>query len=577
MNKTKLLPGTLRWVVILTLSLSIFACQNSGTGSGGGDEELEPEISGITPEEGAVGTQVIINGTDFSTNTNEISVEFNGTVSEVVSATMSSIETTVPENATTGPISVTVRNVTVTGPSFEVLPDAPGISSVEPDSGQVGDQVVINGENFGTSPSSVTVEFDGIPSSVNTISDTAIETSVPEGVSEGSIDITVTVNNITATYTGFEVIVEQAALFPQTIDAGGYHTCALDEESDAYCWGNNTEGQLGTGVTSGKRDEPQAVRMLFDTKFQQISVGRNHTAAIDMAGNIWVWGANFDGQLGDGTTQYSPFMKQVVFPEALTFAKVEAGRRHTVALDQNGEVWAWGHNGSGQLGDSTTTDRLTPVKVQMPEGVIFSDVFAGGGRTMALTASGEYYGWGFNGNGRLGDGSTEDKLIPVKGILPDGVTLTDLSAGDTYNLALDNSGKLWAWGFNGDGQLGDGTTDHSSELVPVDLPSSVTVESFSAGRRHNLAIASDGTVWAWGNNNFGAIGNGSFDTDETTPVMVQVPSGEQFQMISAGLDYSLAISANDDIWGWGYNNDGQIGDSTRTDRYLPVKINFTVE
>jgi alpha-tubulin suppressor-like RCC1 family protein len=157
------------------------------------------------------------------------------------------------------------------------------------------------------------------------------------------------------------------------------------------------------------------------------------------------------------------------------------------------------------------------------------------------------------------------------------VTLTELSVGDTYNLGLDTSGKLWAWGFNGDGQLGNGTTDHSSKLMPVDLPSNITVESFSAGRRHNLAIASDGSVWAWGNNNFGAIGNGNFDADETTPVMVQVPSGEQFQMISAGLDYSMAISGNDEIWGWGFNNDGQIGDSTRTDRYLPVKINFTAE
>jgi len=577
MNKSKLLHGRIQWVIILILSLFMYACQNSGTGSGGGEEELEPQISGINPEQGAVGTQVMISGTDFSTDKDDISVEFNGTISEVVSATLSSIETRVPENATTGPISITVRNVTVTGPSFEVLPDAPGISSVEPDSGKVGDQVVISGENFGTSSSSVTVEFDNIPATVSSISDTSIETSVPEGVSGGSIDITVTVNSITATYAGFDIIVEQAALIPQTIDAGGYHTCALDEESDAYCWGNNTEGQLGTGVTSGKRDEPQAVRMLFGTKFQQISVGRNHTSAIDLAGNIWVWGANFDGQLGDGTTQYSPFMKQVVFPDALTFTKVEAGRRHTVALDQNGEVWTWGHNGSGQLGDSTTTDRLTPVKVQIPEGMTFTDVYAGGGRTMALTASGEYWGWGFNGNGRLGDGTTEDKLIPVKGILPDGITLTELSAGDTYNLALDNSGKLWAWGFNGDGQLGNGTTDHSSELVPVDLPSNIAVESFSAGRRHNLAIATDGSVWAWGNNNFGAIGNGSFDADETTPVMVQVPFGEQFQMISAGLDYSMAISENDEIWGWGFNNDGQIGDSTRTDRYLPVKINFTAE
>ena len=577
MNNSKLLHGRIQWVLILILSLFMYACQNSGTGSGGGEEELDPQISGISPEQGAVGTQVIISGTDFSTDKDDISVEFNGTISEVVSVTLSSIETRVPENATTGPISITVRNVTVTGPSFEVLPDAPGISSVEPDSGKVGDQVVISGENFGTSSSSVTVEFDNIPATVGSISDTSIETSVPEGVSGGSIDITVTVNSITATYAGFDIIVEQAALIPQTIDAGGYHTCALDEESDAYCWGNNTEGQLGTGVTSGKRDEPQAVRMLFGTKFQQISVGRNHTAAIDLTGNIWVWGANFDGQLGDGTTQYSPFMKQVVFPEALTFTKVEAGRRHTVALDQNGEVWTWGHNGSGQLGDSTTTDRLTPVKVQMPEGVTFTDVYAGGGRTMALTASGEYWGWGFNGNGRLGDGTTEDKLIPVKGILPDGVTLTELSAGNTYTLALDNSGKLWAWGFNSDGQLGNGTTDHSSELVPVDLPSNITVESASAGRRHNLAIATDGSVWAWGNNNFGAIGNGSFDADETAPVMVQVPSGEQFQMISAGLDYSMAISENDEIWGWGFNNDGQIGDSTRTDRYLPVKINFTAE
>jgi len=103
----------------------MYACQNSGTGSGGGEEELEPQISGINPEQGAVGTQVMISGTDFSTDKDDISVEFNGTISEVVSATLSSIETRVPENATTGPISITVRNVTVTGPSFEVLPDAP--------------------------------------------------------------------------------------------------------------------------------------------------------------------------------------------------------------------------------------------------------------------------------------------------------------------------------------------------------------------------------------------------------------------------------------------------------------------
>jgi alpha-tubulin suppressor-like RCC1 family protein len=266
---------------------------------------------------------------------------------------------------------------------------------------------------------------------------------------------------------------------------------------------------------------------------------------------------------------------------------VAGGDNHTIALKNNGTVWAWGHNGHGQLGDGTTSDRSIPVQVRSSGGggVLTNAKGIAGSEdySAALKADGTVWSWGCNDFGKLGDNTLTDRETPVQVKGPGGAgflgNVRAVTAGNYHMAALKNDGTVWSWGCNACGQLGDGTT--TDRKTPVQVKGSGGagflggVTAVTAGYSHTVALKGDGTVWAWGYNDHGQLGDGT-TTDRWTPVQVKGPGGagflEDVAAIAAGFDHVMALKEDGTVWAWGCNDDGQLGDGTTTWRSTPVQV-----
>lgn len=244
----------------------------------------------------------------------------------------------------------------------------------------------------------------------------------------------------------------------------------------------------------------------------QIKGGYYHTLALTSDGKIKAWGYNAYGQLGNGTTTNSTTPVQVIGITGVT--TITAGGYHSLALTSDGKVWAWGHNTYGQLGNGTTTHSSVPVQVTGITGTVIA-VAAGAYHSLALTSDGKVWSWGYNDHGQLGNGTTTSSTTPVEVTSLTGATA--IAAGGLYTLALTPDGKAWAWGFNGDGELGNGDTKNSK--TPVQVIGLTGATAIAAGGYHSLALTPDGEVWAWGYNADGELGNGT-TTNSSVPVQI---------------------------------------------------------
>ena len=303
---------------------------------------------------------------------------------------------------------------------------------------------------------------------------------------------------------------------------------------------------------------------------QSISAGYRHTCAVTTSGGVMCWGYNNLWQLGNGSSKslWSPVPIGVLTLHS-GVAAVSAGTFHTCALTTSGGVKCWGDNRLYQLGNDTTTGSKVPLDVTgLTSGV--AAVEAGFLNSCALTTAGGVKCWGFNGEGGLGDGTLTNSAAPVDVVgLTSGVTA--IATGGNHTCALTTSGGVKCWGYNSNGQLGNGTETDSD--VPVDvtgLTSGATV--ISTGSFGTCALTGAGDAKCWGDNSFGQLGNGSL-TPSSVPVAVSSTGfGTEFASISAGDDHTCALSTVGGLWCWGHNASGQLGDATNRDKLVPVSI-----
>jgi alpha-tubulin suppressor-like RCC1 family protein len=352
------------------------------------------------------------------------------------------------------------------------------------------------------------------------------------------------------------------------VAAGAYHTCALTSGGGVSCWGNNGHGALGDGTTT-TRLTPVVVSGL-SSGVTVVAAGSSQTCAVTSGGGVVCWGYNTNGQLGDGTTT------QRLTPVAVSglasgVTAVATGAYHTCAVTSGGGVVCWGDNGFGQLGDGTTTQRLTPVAVSgLASGV--TAVATGAYHTCAVTSGGGVVCWGDNGYGQVGDGTTtSQRLTPVAvSGLASGVTV--VAAGSSHTCAVTSGGGVSCWGNDGNGQLGDGTTtmQRRTPVAVSGLASGVT--AVATGTTHTCALTSGGGVSCWGNNGDGQLGDGT-TSPRYTPVAVSgLSSG--VTVVAAGGSHTCAVTSGGGVVCWGYNSSGQLGDGTSTQRLTPVSVNF---
>ena len=356
----------------------------------------------------------------------------------------------------------------------------------------------------------------------------------------------------------------------ERIAAGSFQSVGLGPDGTADAWGQNGFGQLGDGSTTD-RLTPVKVAVPAGVTFASVAAGNVHSVGIGADGNAYAWGWNGSGELGDGSTEIRSTPVRVAMPAGVTLTSVSAGYSHSVGIGSDGNTYSWGRNGSGQLGDGSTAIRSTPAKVAVPAGVTLTSVSAGHAHSVGIGSDGNTYAWGRNGGGQLGDGSTADRSTPVRVAVPAGVTLTSVSAGYSHSLGIGSDGNTYAWGWSDVGQVGDGSTAIRSTPVKVAVPAGVTLTSVSAGDAHSLGIGSDGNTYAWGWNRYGQLGEGT-DASRLTPVKVAMPVGVTLTSVSAGAAHSVGVGSDGSAYAWGYNESGQVGDGTTTNRLTPVLV-----
>ncbi|WP_375769694.1 RCC1 repeat-containing protein [Archangium gephyra] len=343
----------------------------------------------------------------------------------------------------------------------------------------------------------------------------------------------------------------------------GNFSLAVREDGSVWSWGANASGQLGDGTTA-QRLAPVRVPGLTDVR--SVAAGRFFSLALARDGSVWSWGANTDGQLGDGTK--TPRLTPVRVAGLTDVVAIAASGSHSLAVKGDGTVWAWGFNAFGQLGDGTKTPQLTPVRVAGLTDVVA--VSAGTGNfSLAVRGDGTVWAWGSNYTAQLGDGTTTERLTPVR--VPGLSDVVAVSAGNrNFSLALRGDGSVWSWGTNASGQLGAGTTPLRRTPGPVmGVEHGVAV---AAGATGSLMLRKDGTLWAWGTDEKGVLGTGTSIMGPHAPSPVLGLSSTA--AISAGSHHSLALRADGTVWGWGGNSEGQLwaGDGSTMDRYAPVRI-----
>jgi alpha-tubulin suppressor-like RCC1 family protein len=328
-------------------------------------------------------------------------------------------------------------------------------------------------------------------------------------------------------------------------------------------WGTNTSGQLADGTTTNRSTPVQTVSLSINWK--DMSGSGYGGMGIKTDGTLWTWGYNDSGQLGDGTTTNRSSPVQVA---GTTWKKVSGGLRQTVgAIKTDGTLWTWGSSTNGELGDGTTVSKSSPVQIA---GTTWKDVSSGQYNISGLKTDGTLWIWGHNSYGQLGDNTYTPKSSPIQ---LSGTTWKQAAlSGMQHSVSIKTDGTIWVWGYQRWGNLANTAVFDAFSITPSQIAGN-TWKMVTCGMYHTVAIKTDGTLWTWGRNQYGQLGdnNSENDTGKYTPAQT-VTSGTNWKMVSAGHSHTVAVKTDGTLWTWGYNSNGILGDNTETNKSSPIQI-----
>ena len=332
-----------------------------------------------------------------------------------------------------------------------------------------------------------------------------------------------------------------------------------------YGWGYNQSGELGDNSTTNRSNPIQTITQNINWSTVSAVDGM---VAIKNDGTLWCWGYNFRGQLGDNTTtnRSSP-VQTVTFGN--NWKQVSCGYDHKAAIKNDGTLWCWGDNFYGQLGNNTTTNRSSPVQT-VAFGNNWKQVCCISNSTAAIKTDGTLWIWGNNGGGELADNTTTTRSSPVQTVTY-GSNWKQVFGGSTsYNYtAIKTDGTLWCWGNNQYGQLGDNSSVILRSSPVQTVAFGTNWKTAACAGYHMTAIKTDGTLWAWGRNNNGQLGDNTI-TDRSSPVQT-IAFGNNWKQTSCSTGFSAAIKNDGTLWCWGLGTSGQLGDNTATSKSSPVQ------
>lgn len=372
-----------------------------------------------------------------------------------------------------------------------------------------------------------------------------------------------------------------------SLSTGSQSSCFLSS-GKAYSWGINYNGELGAGIQDDYKKIPVAVDgsgVLSGKTAITVSSGEYHTCILDSAGEIFCWGVLLAGsEFLPNPSPVAVDMSGMIYGKVIV--KLVTGNNTTCALDENGELFCWGYNNYGQLGEGTQENQ--PVPVRSLEGMSLKEVSLGKDHGCGIKNDGKLYCWGTGDKGQLGDGSSgciiesdpNECLVPIfstSAIEVDSEKIfVSVSSGHSFNCAISTEGEVYCWGLNSSGQLGDGTTADKLKPVKVDgLLSGKTVVALSVGFSHACAVDSTNGIYCWGDNFNGMLGDGS-NIRSLMPVAVDMSgdlSGASIKEISAGGYNTCILNASDEIFCWGLGDVGQLGNNLTLSSNVPVKVN----
>jgi len=346
------------------------------------------------------------------------------------------------------------------------------------------------------------------------------------------------------------------------VAAGGSHSLGLRADGSLWAWGANFFGQLGNPTNSNTYTATPTPTQVTGT-YTQVTAGSNHSLGLRADGSLWAWGLNYDGQLGSttntGTATANPTPTQV----AGIYTQVAAGTYHSLGLRADGSLWAWGQNQYGQLGTATNSGTATANPTPTQVAGTYAQVAAGQYHSLGLRADGTLTAWGYNLRGQLGTPTNSGTQTPNPTPTATGTALVtrSLAMGYLFGLAVKGDGTLWAWGLNLNGQLGIPTSTGRTNR-PVQVGTAHDWVQVAAGFYYSLGLRADGSLWAWGSNQYGELGNptGNGNQAAAHPTPTQVAG--TYTQVAAGADHVLALRADGSLWAWGYNYNGELGNHT---------------
>lgn len=341
-----------------------------------------------------------------------------------------------------------------------------------------------------------------------------------------------------------------------------------------YTWGLNNEGQLGDNTCFNKY-----IPTPIFNKVKCLSYGNAHGALIKNNGSLWTWGHNITGQLGDNTNKKKSSPVQNI-AAGYDWKKVSCGSRHVAAIKKDGTLWLWGYNGSGALGNNKSktnnphesqyaNSQSSPIQT-IAGGNKWMEIACGGETTAAIKKDGSLWMWGNNFFANLGDDTRISRSSPVQTIAG-GNDWLQVSVSLRTTGAIKKDGSLWMWGQNNFGQLGDNTTIDKSSPVQT-IAGGNNWKYISVGNNYSAAIKTDGSLWMWGKNQIGTLGDGSA-INKSSPVQV-ISNGSKWEKVSCGYMHTLGLKEDNTLWSWGSNNEGQLGHTKKIDlsKNIPIKI-----
>lgn len=340
--------------------------------------------------------------------------------------------------------------------------------------------------------------------------------------------------------------------------AGGFeHTLAVKADGTVWGWGNFGQEECSVG------SEKPLVPLLSNVKTVAAASGHYHSFAIKNDGTVWGWGSNDHGQLGINANE--DYVTVPIKIEGLDHVvSVSACVFHTLALKGDGRVWTWGPNWYGQLGNGSYNESKSPLIVENLAGV--KEVAAGFFHSLALKGDGTVWRWGGFGDSTSEFPIKDQSPIPVRVKTIDQIVA--IAAGGSHGAALKDDGTVWTWGYNNEGQLGDGKFVNGCSCEPRMVSGLTDIKAITAGGAFTLALRKNGTVWAWGSNNYGQLGDSTY---ENKCEAREIPELNDVIHIAAGTKHAIAMKKDGSVWLWGSNDHGQLGDKKESKRNRPYK------